>query len=24
VREVTDFILQAQSLLEETQNGYLK
>jgi len=24
VREVTDFILQAQSLLEEKQNGYLK
>ncbi|MCP4470131.1 MAG: 3-deoxy-manno-octulosonate-8-phosphatase KdsC [Gammaproteobacteria bacterium] len=24
VREVTDFILQAQSLLEDKQNGYLK
>jgi 3-deoxy-D-manno-octulosonate 8-phosphate phosphatase (KDO 8-P phosphatase) len=24
VREVTDFILQAQSLLEEKQNGYLE
>ena len=24
VREVTDFILQAQSLLEEKQNGYLR
>jgi 3-deoxy-D-manno-octulosonate 8-phosphate phosphatase (KDO 8-P phosphatase) len=24
VREVTDYILQAQSLLEEKQNGYLK
>ena len=24
VREITDFILQAQSLLEDRQNGYLK
>jgi len=24
VREVTDFILQAQSQLEEKQNGYLR